>query len=255
MSGYLKRMAASAARPAGAIHPVVSGLFAMESRPEPGAKPGEVEMLVESARSVGRPVGSQAQELHPAEAARERRLIARSEAESAGSGRMSSETEASRQSEAISSREPLVPGWKPAARPERGEKAAMEVSSDVHRLPGERGDEAGEVAGSEEQSADRASTMLVPIETRVEEGVALPREVEYARAPARVEVVDGRREAAGQRAAKSGEAQRGGEDIQIHIGRIEVIAVAQAAQRPAPARTQHGETLEAYLKRHDRRSR
>jgi hypothetical protein len=51
------------------------------------------------------------------------------------------------------------------------------------------------------------------------------------------------------------EASRGAQDIEIHIGRIEVIAVAQQPQRAAPARTQRGETLEAYLKRHDRRSR
>jgi hypothetical protein len=252
MSGYLKRMAASVARPAGAIHPVVAGLFAMEPKPEPGAKPGEVEMLVEGARSVKRPVGSQAQESHPAEAARERRIFARNDAELAGPRRMASETDATKRGADLSSHEPLVPGWKSSAMPERREPTAMEVSSDAHRVRGERDDEA---AGSEEQSADRAGKMLVPIETRVEEGAALPREVEYARTPARAEVADGRRETVGQRGAKSGEAQHGGEDIQIHIGRIEVIAVPQSAQRPAPARVQHGETLEAYLKRHDRRSR
>ena len=45
----------------------------------------------------------------------------------------------------------------------------------------------------------------------------------------------------------------GGDDIQIHIGRVEVIAVPQQAAHPAPAR--RGPSLEEYLQGRDRRSR
>jgi hypothetical protein len=48
--------------------------------------------------------------------------------------------------------------------------------------------------------------------------------------------------------------QRGSDDIQIHIGRIEVVAVPPAAARSAaPARK--SQTLDEYLKRRDGRAR
>jgi hypothetical protein len=46
---------------------------------------------------------------------------------------------------------------------------------------------------------------------------------------------------------------RDSEEIQIHIGRIEVIAVSAAAPRPSPQR--RIESLDDYLRRHDRRPR
>lgn len=49
--------------------------------------------------------------------------------------------------------------------------------------------------------------------------------------------------------------QRGSEDIQIHIGRVEVIAVPPPVQRAAPAATRKAESLEEYLRRRDRRAR
>jgi hypothetical protein len=52
--------------------------------------------------------------------------------------------------------------------------------------------------------------------------------------------------------------QEGGrrtEDIQIHIGRIEVIAVSQPVQRAAPAAARKTESLGEYLRRQDGRPR
>jgi hypothetical protein len=46
-----------------------------------------------------------------------------------------------------------------------------------------------------------------------------------------------------------------GEDIQIHIGRVEVIAVPPAAQRTASATARKTESLADYLRRRDRRVR
>jgi hypothetical protein len=48
--------------------------------------------------------------------------------------------------------------------------------------------------------------------------------------------------------------ERGGEDIQIHIGRIEVIAVPPAP-RAAAATPRHAMSLDDYLKRRDGRAR
>jgi hypothetical protein len=44
------------------------------------------------------------------------------------------------------------------------------------------------------------------------------------------------------------------DDIQIHIGRIEVVAVPQAAPRPAAAPTRKGLSLDEYLNRRDGRA-
>jgi hypothetical protein len=45
------------------------------------------------------------------------------------------------------------------------------------------------------------------------------------------------------------------EDIQIHIGRIEVIAVPPPVARPAPAPARRGQSLDEYLSRSNGRSR
>jgi hypothetical protein len=244
MSGYLKRMAASVAHPAGAVHPLVTNVFAKGVRPEAGPETGEVEMLTESQRPLGRSVGLQAQVL------RERALFSNSDADASDSRRMDSEADASRQDGAISSREQLVPGWK---------QAAMEGRSEVHRVREDRRQFSSDAPGSVERGAEVEARKFVPIVKRVDEATredaTTSVAAEYSQVTARAGGTDVRRETAAQRHAKSNEAQRGGDEIQIHIGRIEVIAVPQQAQRPAPARTQHGETLEAYLKRHDRRSR
>jgi hypothetical protein len=45
-----------------------------------------------------------------------------------------------------------------------------------------------------------------------------------------------------------------GDDVQIHIGRIEVVAVPQAPPRPAPAPARKGLSLEEYLRQRDGRA-
>lgn len=70
-------------------------------------------------------------------------------------------------------------------------------------------------------------------------------------------------QAASRRAAASEAAQRSAlmrapiqaEDIQIHIGRIEVIAVPLPAPRPAAAPARRGQTLDEYLSRSNGRPR
>jgi hypothetical protein len=49
--------------------------------------------------------------------------------------------------------------------------------------------------------------------------------------------------------------EREPDEIEIHIGRIEVTAVAQAAPRPAAAPARKSISLDEYLKRGERRSR
>jgi hypothetical protein len=53
---------------------------------------------------------------------------------------------------------------------------------------------------------------------------------------------------------RSGQSQREADDIQIHIGRIEVTAVAPTAARPPPAPRPTSPSLDEYLKRRTGRS-
>jgi hypothetical protein len=64
--------------------------------------------------------------------------------------------------------------------------------------------------------------------------------------------VNGRRQAGQISIAPS--AQQQADDIQIHIGRIEVVAIPQPAPRPAPAPTRKGLSLDEYLSRRNGRS-
>jgi hypothetical protein len=56
--------------------------------------------------------------------------------------------------------------------------------------------------------------------------------------------------AAGRRLAQQqARAERQGDEIQIHIGRIEVIATPPAAPRPMPVPARKSQTLDEYLRR------
>jgi hypothetical protein len=260
MSGYLQRMATSVARPSRAVHAVVPGIFAKESSRETGAETGEVETLVETRSESSRTVSSAAQRQRPVEVVEEQLSSVRREEEPMRSRQARSKDEGP----PISPRELLVAGWKEPVMPERKAQAAMEMSSEGDRASEERGEVSDEVVKAREQSADVDARAIVPRVKRVEDGaeenVALSVRMERALSPVVIRGDDGRREVEAQRGAERqgaqrDEAKRGGEDIQIHIGRIEVIAVAQPLQRAAPAKVQRGETLEAYLTRHERRSR
>jgi hypothetical protein len=259
MSGYLQRMATSVARPSRAVHAVVPGIFAKESSRETGAETGEVETLVETRSESSRTVSSAAQRQRPVEVVEEQLSSARREEEPMRSRQARGKDEGP-----SIARELLVAGWKEPLMPERKAQAAVEMSSEVDRASEERGEVSDEVVKAREQSADVDARAIVPRVKRVEDGaeenVALSVRMERALSPVVIRGDDGRREVEAQRGAERqgaqrDEAKRGGEDIQIHIGRIEVIAVAQPLQRAAPAKVQRGETLEAYLTRHERRSR
>jgi hypothetical protein len=63
--------------------------------------------------------------------------------------------------------------------------------------------------------------------------------------------------AAGRRLAQQhaiARAEQGGDDIQIHIGRIEVTAMPPAAPRPVPAPVRKSQTLDEYLRQRNGRA-
>jgi len=299
MSGYLERMAASAARPASGVHPLLAGRFAQQPRPALSPEPGEVEMLVETAREPLReaPAMPVLGPLRPAKAtervesvrgaAQEQAEMRREEGETVGSQwRPPAEAAMETASHAFSSprvvREPLVAGWREVAMPARSVPAremsremriesrrAREEGDEAPAAAAQRGDpsagfqgsplqgspfvqSAGQAEGAQRQKAAAQRNAAEPVAASP---VASFPAVERQPPAATLATVPARREGAPPPRTPGDEAQRGGEEIQIHIGRIEVIAVPQSLQRAAPGKTQRGETLEAYLRRLDRRAR
>jgi len=274
MSGYLQRIAASAARPARAVFPLVGGLFASaplagsDRQSDPG--PVEIETQVEAPRDpspgampAAQPQLKAADRIEPAQT---RAFPLRAEAEQAPAPPTHSPLESPHAT--IAPREPLVAGWREITEPRRSAPAAAEeLESDSRSERADRNETARTVAQQADESAGIHAVWPTPSVRQAEVTVretagerqglehlpAAPRESDR-QPPTPMVRAAGRVEAPRQPAQRD-EADRGVQDIEIHIGRIEVIAVPQQPQRTAPARTQHGETLDAYLKRHDRRSR
>jgi hypothetical protein len=276
MSGYLQRIAASAARPARAVFPLVGGLFA--SQPPAGSARDSHLEHVETETQVVRqheqspramPVAQQ-----PWQANAENRI---KPAEPQAFPPREEEHEVPARPATldppyftIPSREPLVAGWRETTAPQRGGPAATgKEETESRRARADRDEAAHMVARQADEGAGIHAVWPTPsvrqAEVTVRETAAAQEIVEHQPADASreadrqppmplVRAAPGRVESPRQPVQRD-VAGRGVQDIEIHIGRIEVIAVPQQQQRPAPARAQHGESLDAYLKRHDRRSR
>ncbi len=277
MSGYLQRMAASAARPSRAVHPLVGGVFAKEQRNALRPEPGVAELLVERPEETL----SAAHALPSAEPRQQPMAVEQAEATwqqdastHAGeqSARAPGEPQAQPSTQArppiqkpeapITPRvafEPLVAGWRQSASPAQGVEESAVKSSAARRVYLEGGEVSAESAQAGEQSSGLQMVLSAPsmraAEVSAREEAAANREVRLQPVAAMLPAAVARRETTQQQRPQSDAASRGSEEIQIHIGRIEVIAIPQQAQRAAPAKTQRGESLEAYLKRHERRSR
>lgn len=227
MSGYLQRMVAGAARPVRTVHPLAGGVFVKEQRQgiveESAAvsaqiEPGRIDGDVEALREVR-------------ETQKPERLVVRPFVDRA------------------SQQEKTPPETQGRGREDDSAIVSSVQESDV-REP---------VEVEKNIQALRVHTLLMPEsadrdpEARVE-GTAL----EESEHRTGAEVVRTARmtteRGTAERAARK-EIERGSEDIQIHIGRIEVIAAPPPLQRTAPAATRKSESLEDYLRRRDRRAR
>jgi hypothetical protein len=266
MKGYLQRLVASAVQPQRAVHPVVSTLFS-------GARHEEVaEETVSETPALALPVerevapdGMEAARVHaPLEPA--------GSPDQAGSARMRLEPapprllkervmSSQRQEEMLSAHpvELLLPPVEP-------ETPAGTTHVEARAEPSE-----------EARSARRAwkpQSEPVPLQPLSPQGQPLlveewtgsardegemparsPRNHAPQANPTAWPVTATQRLRAERMSPNVGrEHQRGSDDIQIHIGRIEVVAVPQATPRSAaPARK--SQTLDEYLKRRDGRAR
>jgi len=226
MSGYLQRLAGNAMTPARSIHPSVGSIFSppKDEMPAPLTEFEEIQTVRNRAESVAQvPPAVPPRAIH-APASPESEALEDKPARNEGQSR----PEAFR---------PIVPVPR---------RTAPLVSTPRQTLPQPkepgplRTVEAAQKAASPVES-DGAYTPLLPpnVETPGTETELLPLTVVSA-APKKDPIAVPRRAAASRSEP---------DEIQIHIGRIEVTAVPQAVPRPAPAPPSKSINLDEYLKR------
>ncbi len=241
MKGYLQRMAAVASTPDSALRPLVSAVFAQEPQPQAADEA--------ALRHVS--LGAEASE--PAST-------------------LPSETGTADRVETLRAQTPLVePNSDPARRIRKillPQTRSAPEAPEPEDLFSPKTFEAAEMQNRDALPAqtNQRSQLLKfrPLVAREEEQPGPAEHPRISRAeidPARWEPPNNLKpptHALGQvtaNPAQSRDVSRAGEDIRIHIGRIEVIAVPPPVHRAPSAAAHAGESLAEYLRRRDRRPR
>jgi len=253
MKGYLERMAASAAAPSQRLRPAVLPRYAAGSAQEAL----EAASMVESPRAPHEDVTEAKQLQHPVRQEREtldRRssLPLRDDPQAVLPVTQQSDTLVDQAMPLVWPTEPLLRPAVPEA-PSRSDSAATARTATSSE---------GEAAVERIHATER-EPLLVPryeltfeAESRKEDLRPLatgPSGIDRTTAPIAIQPRSPRRDSTQPLARPA--ARQAADDVQIHIGRIEVIAAA--AQQPAAraAVPQKALRLEDYLKRRDRRAR
>jgi len=229
MSGYLQRLVRAVTHPAETIRPILGSVY---SAPEPVKEHAALPQHEEIA-SIGH---SQSPASSPSQRAQEdpelpsqlAPLIPR--VQSATGTLLSSTTQSSSPktdfSEAASF-QPLLP-------PVKAEESEIDESKSEHTT-------VVEIEKKDMASVRRYSPLMTEVMVRsIHPAMPSPRANRIASAAVRREF--------------SHRAEPEPDDIQIHIGRIEVTAVQQAPTRPALKPVRKGQSLDEYLKHRDRRA-
>jgi hypothetical protein len=228
MSGYLKRLAASAMTPHRSVRPMVGSIFS-PSKEVGMPAPLEVEEEIPAAESRAESAATEAP--HIDVPAAEAQPLPRNAGEH---DRSTAERVLPPQSQIL----PMVLQRKPALRvPPIGERLPKQTQAMREKDP-----ESREETGVERE---RVFTPLLPqragneaertgIRESVAQGGAAPK-----KEPLAAPVISSR--AAGP--------AREPDEIQIHIGRIEVTAASENVARPSPPAARKSINLEEYLKR------
>ncbi len=216
MTGFVQRLAAGAVRARPRLHPLVGSIFG-PAAPEAAALP-EIDRLVETEQS--------ARTILP-------ELPVRAKAR-APAGRSPPEVPLAKPHTEPQDQPPVAETFRPLVAPMPREAKLSALSEVIGRLapspapPGER-------AAAEPKSLVAAAPKLVGDRRREmgrNEPVAAPRQL-----------------------GASPRRERGTEDIQIHIGRIEIIAVPPPVAAPKAAPAPKAMSLDDYLSRRNRGAR
>ena len=243
MTGYLQRIAATAASPQPALHPLVGSIFRQTSRDAGADTPPQIEEFAgseEFGQSATRTDGSE----FPAD--RPRR------GEPAAEDGLDETPAAARPIEdqrfqplmppsPVTARFPVIAdqsAGREAAASERASADAAQQQPPATNFPASA--RAGRAAGGDPDQAGAAAEAEPPPVPRV-------------RAVPAGEARQARDSVPAAFAARPPAAEREANDIQIHIGRVEVVAVPQAAPSRATAPARKAISLDDYLKRRDGR--
>lgn len=247
MNGYLQRLAASAIRPARSIHPVVGSRFSPTSRLEPMDSLEEIP--VESSAAYAQPV------VAPSEASSERPLVRTPPMQRR---RRFSDAKTHGESDFFS---PLLDSTEPATGTANLQASALSRDPDQQTTPGsdanpvEAMEDLHELrtgsasAGTEYHPLVQLSPRSLPPKTLTFSASHDLQQIRAAAAPQNSRSTDN------SRRAHPPQPPREPDEIQIHIGRIEVTAVQPpVAPRPAPRESRKSINLDEYLRRRNGRS-
>lgn len=232
MKGYLQRMAASAVRPQGGIHPLLGSIYGGPSATGRSRDASLEFGSLEEERLVTSPQPSRAEK------------DARVESDNSPF-RRSAKSEATQ-------RMPGLPANEDTRREERIDAHAMRFRPLLGKTEMQSAETRSYVTPADTERPARSDAEFErPDDSRTRElsfAALLPRE---ARSSFGI--------SAGQRAKpetfpRSAPTEREPDRVEIHIGRIEVTAVSQEAPRPAATRPRKSLNLGEYLKRRDGRA-
>jgi hypothetical protein len=228
MKGHLQRLAASAQRES-AVHPLVGGIYVNEPRPDAD------ESAIQSVESHMIDTLPSMEETRDAQA---KGSAATNERRGAGERQTvvgESLLMAPKSGFETDAESPAPPQRDQSTMPSEREGLTSRATPAQAALEPSRID-----------PADLETEAIVPVNMRA----LLQDEAAPERRPDATEPTQSAGPRAGQQSGR-----RSVEDIQIHIGRIEVIAVAPPTQRWVPASVHKTESLGEYLRRKDRRVR
>ena len=283
MKGYLQRMASSAFGPVGAIRPIAGSIYAGDRPPAAEASPGnawDVAAEIPAARS-GTRADPPAEPRSPSEAPSAARPAERTRSPDVGRLTAAEKQPAPSRNSGAPERVPRPQTNGPVPRaahaplfpeviaPPGTPRASTQPSApvDERRFPltgAPAGKEAREVPEGEEGApASPSREAPAPMEGALErpfvpsvpgdfsqgDGVGVARS-----GGAAFSVGNGRRDRAASAPNREG-ASREPDEIQIHIGRIEVVAAQPPAPRPAPKPQRKAPSLDDYLRRRNGRIR
>jgi hypothetical protein len=260
MSGYLNRVLAAIRNPGGSVHPVLGSVFSPPSgQTVTDEAPGAARVSrIEGHQAIGSEARYTAGQLSDAADAP---LVATHSTVQASVAATDSRPSRS------GAEDEVADGLRVAERPRSAEGARRGGDSRPESFVGNPPDDAhsgthdGHDSAVTRESYDRSRR----VETDVDGGLeplfprAQPRAVAaegIESHPAAFDTAarrDARSDAAHMVVNRSRQAPREASDIQIHIGRIEVMAVAPPSPRPLPAPPQTSPSLSDYLNRRNGR--
>jgi hypothetical protein len=240
MKGYLQRIAATAASPQSALHPLVGSIFRQTSRDAGADTLPQIEEFAGSEEFGQSPTRTDGSEF-PADRPRRGEPVAQDglEATPAMARPMQDQRfQPLMPPSPVTDRFPVIADQS-AVREAASERASADASRQeppvTNSLASAR---AGRAAGGDPGQAGAE---------------AEPPPAQLVRAATAGEARQARDSAPAEFSARPPAAEREASDIQIHIGRVEVVAVSQAAPSRAIAPARKAISLDDYLKRRDGR--